>query len=64
MDIKSFLRATSACALCFNFAQNVAAEEAADPTIIVTGRAASDEAEERSTKTPGGTGIVSHRARF
>ncbi len=40
-------------------AQNVAAEEAADPTIIVTGRAASDEAEERATKTPGGTDIVS-----
>ncbi|WP_373474900.1 hypothetical protein [Sphingorhabdus sp.] len=63
MDIRTLLRA-SACALCVTLAQNVAAEGAADPTIIVIGRAASDEAEERAIKTPGGTDIVSHRARF
>lgn len=60
MKYISFLRATSACALCISFAQSAAAEEAADPTIIVTGRAATDDAEERATKTPGGTDIVSH----
>ncbi len=64
MNIKSCLRAAAACALCITLAQNIAAEEAADPTIIVTGRAAADEAVERATKTPGGTDIVSHRARF
>lgn len=60
MKFLSILRATSACVFCAIITP-AAAEDAADATIIVTGRAAADQAEVIAQKTAGGTDIVSHQ---
>jgi iron complex outermembrane receptor protein len=60
MKFLSILRATTACSLCAIITP-AAAENAADATIIVTGRAAADQAEVTAQKTAGGTDIVSHQ---
>ncbi|MEY3634767.1 MAG: hypothetical protein RLZZ61_1177 [Pseudomonadota bacterium] len=60
MKFLSILRATTACSLCAIITP-AAAEDAADATIIVTGRAAADQAEVTAQKTAGGTDIVSHQ---
>jgi iron complex outermembrane recepter protein len=60
MKFLSILRATAACSFCAIITP-VAAEDAADATIIVTGRAAADQAEVIAQKTAGGTDIVSHQ---
>ena len=60
MKFLSILRATTACSLCAIITPAVA-EDAADTTIIVTGRAAVDQAEVTAQKTAGGTDIVSHQ---
>lgn len=60
MKFLSILRATAACSV-FAIITPAAAEDAADSTIIVTGRAAADQAEETAKKTAGGTDIVSHQ---
>ena len=60
MKFLSILRATAACSFCAIITP-AAAEDAADATIIVTGRAAADQAEVTAQKTAGGTDIVSHQ---
>ena len=60
MKFLSILRATAACGFCAIITP-AAAEDAADATIIVTGRAAADQAEVTAQKTAGGTDIVSHQ---
>ena len=60
MKFSSFLRATAACSV-FAFITPAAADDAADATIIVTGRTAADQAEVTANKTAGGTDIVSHQ---
>ena len=59
MKFLSILRASVACSV-IAIITPAAAEEAADTTIIVTGRAAADEAEISANKTAGGTDVVSH----
>ena len=59
MKFLSILRASAACSFCAIITP-AAAEDAADSTIIVTGRAAADQAEVTAQKTAGGTDIVSH----
>ena len=54
------MRATAACSFCAIITP-AAAEDAADATIIVTGRVAADQAEVTAKKTAGGTDIVSHQ---
>jgi iron complex outermembrane receptor protein len=60
MKLLSILRASAACGFCAIITP-AAAEDAADATIIVTGRAAADQAEVTAQKTAGGTDIVSHQ---
>lgn len=60
MKFLSILRATAACSFCAIITP-VAAEDAADATIIVTGRTAADQAEVTANKTAGGTDIISHQ---
>jgi iron complex outermembrane recepter protein len=60
MKFLSILRATAACSFCAIITP-AAAEDAADATIIVTGRVAADQAEVTAKKTAGGTDIVSHQ---
>ena len=59
MKFLVILRATAACSFCAIITP-AAAEDAADATIIVTGRVAADQAEVTAKKTAGGTDIVSH----
>jgi iron complex outermembrane receptor protein len=59
MKFLSILRASAACTFIVIITP-AAAEEASDATIIVTGRAASDEAEISANNTAGGTDVVSH----
>ena len=59
MKLLSILRASAACSF-IAIITPAAAEEAADTTIIVTGRVAADEAEISANKTAGGTDVVSH----
>jgi iron complex outermembrane receptor protein len=59
MKFSSILRASVACSV-IAIITPAAAEEAADTTIIVTGRAAADEAENSANRTAGGTDVVSH----
>ena len=59
MKFLFILRATAACSFCAIITP-AAAEDAADATIIVTGRVAADQAEVTAKKTAGGTDIVSH----
>lgn len=59
MKFLSILRASAACSFCAIITP-AAAEDAADSTIIVIGRAAADQAEVTAQKTAGGTDIVSH----
>ena len=54
------MRATAACSFCAIITP-AAAEDAADATIIVTGRVAADQAEVTAKKAAGGTDIVSHQ---
>jgi iron complex outermembrane receptor protein len=60
MKFLSILRASAACSFCAIITP-AAAEDAADATIIVTGRAAADQAEVTANQTAGGTDIVSHQ---
>ena len=60
MKFLFILRATAACSFCAIITP-AAAEDAADATIIVTGRVAADQAEVTAKKTAGGTDIVSHQ---
>ena len=60
MKLLSILRAAAACSFCAIITP-AAAEDAADATIIVTGRVAADQAEVTAKKTAGGTDIVSHQ---
>ena len=60
MKFLVILRATAACSFCAIITP-AAAEDAADATIIVTGRVAADQAEVTAKKTAGGTDIVSHQ---
>ena len=60
MKFLSILRASAACSFCAIITP-AAAEDAADATIIVTGRTAADQAEVTAQKTAGGTDIVSHQ---
>ena len=60
MTFLTVLRATAACST-LAIITPAAAEEAADATIIVTGRAAADQAEVTANKTAGGSDIVSHQ---
>jgi iron complex outermembrane receptor protein len=59
MKFSSILRASVACSV-IAIITPAAAEEAADTTIIVTGRAAADEAENSANRTAGGTDVVSN----
>jgi iron complex outermembrane receptor protein len=59
MKFLSILRASVACSV-IAIITPAAAEEAADTTIIVTGRAAADESEISANNTAGGTDVVSH----
>jgi len=59
MKFLSILRASVACSV-IAIITPAAAEEAADATIIVTGRAAADQAEILANNTAGGTDVVSH----
>jgi iron complex outermembrane receptor protein len=60
MKFLSILRASAACSFCAIITP-AAAEDAVDATIIVTGRAAADQAEVTANQTAGGTDIVSHQ---
>ena len=60
MKFLVILRATAACSFCAIITP-AAAEDAADATIIVTGRVAADQAEVTAKKAAGGTDIVSHQ---
>jgi iron complex outermembrane receptor protein len=60
MKFLSILRASAACSFCAIITP-AAAEDAADATIIVTGRAAADQAEVTANQTAGGTDIVRHQ---
>lgn len=59
MKLSTILRASVACSTIAIIAP-AAAEDTGDATIIVTGRAAADEAEISANKTAGGTDVVSH----